>query len=142
MTKKPRIRLLKPSQAAPVYDRAKASHGVLRRTTFIMVLCGILLFIPLIWQLFQLMILDHDRYESSAISNQTRTTPVSANRGVIYDCNMNILAASKTVENVFLDPWEIHNAEEDVDFIAENLARILDIDADLIREKAAKLDRR
>ncbi|MBR3076805.1 MAG: PASTA domain-containing protein [Oscillospiraceae bacterium] len=140
MAKKSKIKLLRePVQA---YDREKASHGVLRRTTFIMIFCGLLLFLPLIWQLFRLMILQHDQYESKAISNQTRSTTVSADRGVIYDCNMNILAASKTVENVFIDPWEIHNAEEDVDFIAEGLAKILDLDPNDIREKAAKLDRR
>ena len=140
MSKKTKIKLLKSS--VPTYDREKAGHGVLRRTTFIMIFCGILLFLPLIWQLFRLMIVQHDQYESQAISNQTRSTKVNADRGVIYDSNMNILAASKTVENVFIDPWEIHNAEEDVDFIARGLAEILDVDADSIREKAAKLDRR
>ena len=140
LAKKSKIKLLKAP--VPAYDREKAGHGVLRRTTFIMIFCGILLFLPLIWQLFRLMIVQHDQYESQAISNQTRSTKVNADRGVIYDSNMNILAASKTVENVFIDPWEIHNAEEDVDFIARGLAEILDIDADDIREKAAKLDRR
>ena len=140
MSKKPKIKLLKAP--VPAYDRQKAGHGVLRRTTFIMIFCGILLFIPLIWQLFRLMIVEHDRYESQAISNQTRSTPVTADRGVIYDCNMNILAASKTVENVFLDPLEIHNAEEDVDFIANGLAEILDLDPAPIKEKATKLNRR
>ena len=140
MSKKPKIKLLKEPVAT--YDREKAGHGVLRRTTFLMVFCGILLFLPLIWQLFQLMIVQHDEFESHAISNQTRSTTVSANRGVIYDCNMNILAASKTVENVFIDPWEIHNSEEDVDLIANGLAAILNVDADFIREKAAMLERR
>ena len=141
MAKKPK-QPLKAPKAVPAYDREKAGHGVLRRTTFIMVFCGILLFIPLFARLFKLMVLEHDQYESKAISNQTRSTTVSADRGTIYDCNMNILASTKTVENVFIDPWEIHNAKEDVDFIAEGLAKILEIDPDTIREKAAKLERR
>ena len=141
MSKKPPIKIVRSASEQP-YDRARAGHGVLRRTTFIMVFCGVILFLPLILQLFRLMIVEHDRYESQAISNQTRSTVVTADRGVIYDCNMNILAASKTVENVFIDPWEIHNAEEDVDFIAEGLAKILEIDPDSVREKAAKLERR
>ena len=140
MSKKPKIKLLK--EPVVVYDREKAGHGVLRRTTFIMIFCGIVLFIPLIWRLATLMLAEHDKYESDAISNQTRSTTVSADRGAIYDRNMNFLAASKTVENVFIDPWEIHNSKEDVNFIANGLAAILDIDADTIREKAAMLDRR
>ena len=142
VARKSKIKLLKAPKAVPAYDRAKAGHGVLRRTTFIMILCGVLLFIPLVWQLFTLMIVDHDKYESQAISNQTRSTKVSADRGAIYDSNMNILAASKTVENVFIDPLEIHNTEEDVDFIAEGLAEILEIDPALVREKAGMLNRR
>ena len=141
MSKKPNIKLVK-APAEPPYDRARAGHGVLRRTTFIMVFIGVILFIPLIWQLFRLMILQHDQYESRAISNQTRSTAVTADRGVIYDCNMNILAASKTVENVFIDPWEIHNAEEDVDFIANGLGQILEVDPTFIKEKAELLNRR
>ena len=141
MSKKPPIKIVRSASEQP-YDRARAGHGVLRRTTFIMVFCGVILFLPLFLQLFRLMIVEHDRYESQAISNQTRSTVVTADRGVIYDCNMNILAASKTVENVFIDPWEIHNAEEDVDFIANGLAQILDIDPNTVREKAAKLERR
>ena len=141
MAKKPK-QPLKAPKTVPAYDREKAGHGVLRRTTFIMVFCGILLFIPLFARLFKLMVLEHDQYESRAISNQTRSTTVTADRGTIYDCNMNILASTKTVENVFIDPWEIHNSKEDVDFIAEGLAAILEIDPDTIREKAAKLERR
>ncbi len=133
--------MVKPEKVSKA-DRAKANYGVLRRTTFVMIFCGILLFVPLFRQLYVLMIKEHDQYETRAISNQTRSTPISADRGEIFDRNMNILAASKTVETVFIDPWEIHNAEEDVDFIAENLAKILGVDADMIREKAGKLDRR
>ena len=142
MAQKSKIKLLKAPAAVPAYDRAKAGHGVLRRTTFIMILVGVLLFIPLIWRLFRLMIVQHDQYESRAISNQTRSTTVTADRGVIYDCNMNILAASKTVENIFIDPWEIHNSKEDVDFIANGLGAILEVDPAFIKEKAGLLERR
>ena len=141
MNRKPKIRLVKPDQKKP-YNLEKASHGVLRRTTFIMLLFGVLLFLPLVWQLFKLMILDHDKYESGAIDNQTRTSVIHADRGVIYDRNMKRLAYSTEVETIFIDPWEIHNAKEDVDFIAENLAAILDVKADGIREKAGMLERR
>ena len=140
MAKKANIRIVRPGER-PAYDREKANHGVLRRTTAIMLVCGILLFLPLFYQLFTLMIVDHDKYESAAISNQTRTTAVPADRGTIYDRNMKIIAASSTVETVFLDPLEIHNAEEDVDFIATELSRILNVDAEMIRKKAAKIDR-
>ena len=70
---------------------------ILRRTLFLMVLCGIVAFIPLIATLYKLMIVEHDHYEALAINNQTRSTRLTAARGEIYDRNMNILAASTTV---------------------------------------------
>ena len=138
--KKPKIKIVRESKR-PVYDREKANHGVLRRTFFIMFLCGVVLFLPLIYQLFRLMVLEHNRYEASAINNQTRSTIITADRGTIYDRNMKKLAFSTTVETIFLDPLEIHHAEEDVDFIAENLGRILNVDPDMIRERCGRVDR-
>ena len=138
--KKPKIKIVRESRR-PVYDREKANHGVLRRTFFMMFLCGVVLFLPLIYQLFRLMVLEHNRYEASAINNQTRSTIITADRGTIYDRNMKKLAFSTTVETIFLDPLEIHHAEEDVDFIAENLGRILNVDPDMIRERCGRVDR-
>ena len=83
-----------------------ANRTVLRRT-LVMMGIGIAAFLPLVAQLFSLMILRHDELEARAINNQTRSTAITADRGVIYDRNMNILATSKTVENVFVDPVEI-----------------------------------
>ena len=145
MAKKTKIRVVekkKPvSRRRRIYEREKSNHGVLRRTTFIMVLCGVLLFIPLLVQLFQLMILDHDKYEAQAINNQIRTVSVSAERGVIYDRNMNKLAASTTVENIFLDPLEIDHSKEDKNLIAYGLAEILDLDPQDILATLAKTER-
>ena len=148
---KPNIRILPARKPKKPYDRERANHGVLRRTTFIMIFCGVLLFIPLIGQLFKLMILEHDKYESQAITNQTRSTSVSASRGMIYDRNMNALAASTTVENVFIDPLEIDRAEHDENrtnekqtaaFIADGLGKILDVDPGRILELASDVKMR
>ena len=146
MANKSKIRLVEqPKPAArrkKRYDRKKANHGVLRRTAFIMVLCGVLIFIPLLVQLFRMMILEHDKYEAQAINNQIRAVSLSADRGVIYDRNMNRLADSKAVENVFVDPLEINESGEDKELIATGLAQILGIDPDIIRTALSKTQRR
>ena len=84
--------------------------------------------VVLVGRLFYLMVIQHDYYEKQAIDNQTRSTSVGADRGTIYDCNMNELAKSITVENVFLDPEFIHENEEDLDLIASGLSELLDLD--------------
>ena len=131
----------------------RANRTILRRTMILMILCGIVLFIPLIATLYQLMIVDHDKYEEMAIQNQTRSTTLSAARGMIYDRNMNIMAASATVETIFLDPNAIQraiteeeekrlegkqfNASVSVDYIARGLSEILDVEPEFVREQAA-----
>ena len=66
--------------------------GQHRLITVTAVTLGILAFIPVIAQLGTLMIRDYGYYSHLALRNQTRSTSVTADRGVIYDRNMNILA--------------------------------------------------
>ena len=114
----------------------RANITVLQRCLVLMVLCGVVMFIPLVRTLYRLMITEHDTYEQMAINNQTRSTPVSAARGTIYDRNMNALALSASVNNVFISPNEIAQKEQDINLIANGLAEILDADVDNIREMA------
>ena len=141
LAKKPKIQIVRPN-TRPTYDRKKANAGVMVRTVIVMLLFGVVLFVPLFCQLFTLMISKHDVNESKAIGNQTRTTLVPADRGSIYDRNMKTIASSSTVETIFLDPLEIQHAGEDVNMIAAELGRILNMDPERIREKAEKVNRR
>ena len=141
LAKKPKIQIVRPN-TRPTYDRKKANAGVMVRTVIVMLLFGVILFVPLFCQLFTLMISKHDVNESKAIGNQTRTTLVPADRGSIYDRNMKTIASSSTVETIFLDPLEIQHAGEDVNMIAAELGRILNMDPERIREKAEKVNRR
>ena len=69
-----------------------------------MAVLGLAAFIPVGLRLYDLMVRQYDLYASLALRNQTRSTSVTADRGVIYDRNMNILACSKSVENVYGSP--------------------------------------
>ena len=126
----------------PAESKQRANRMILRRTLILMIVCGILAFIPLIATLYKLMIVEHDYYETLAINNQTRYTKLTANRGVIYDRNMNILASSTTVETVFIDPNEIAKKMEEpenaglLNKIAVGLSQILDVEQELIYKQA------
>jgi len=106
------------------------------RTLLLMLLCGVGLFALLVWYLFGLMVLEHDKYEREAIVNQTARTNLSARRGNIYDRNMNVLAATYSVETVYLNPVEIRDNEQDISLIASGLSRILDVEEDFVRQQA------
>ena len=118
------------------YNRIRKDTGQHRRITYTALLLGILAFIPLLMQLYTLMVRDYDYYSRLALRNQTRTTRVTADRGIIYDRNMNILACSQSVENVYLDPHELKQSKADIPAIGQKLGEILNIDPQWIVEQA------
>ena len=121
---------------APKREEVSTTH--VRKGIFcLMILLGVVSFCAVAGMLVKLMLVDHDYYEAKAIRNQTRSTSVTASRGTIYDRNGNVLAASSSVENVFLDPLELSQNKVDVPALAKKLAAVLDLDAGWIEEQAA-----
>ncbi len=107
---------------------------MLRRTLVLLGVCGIAAFLVLGARLFKLQIVDHERYESAAISQQVRETTVDSGRGTIYDRNMMILAKSATADTIYISPAEIVMYNEDPVLIARELSAILDVDYGKIME--------
>ena len=84
-----------------------SKRAVLHRTVFLMVMCGVVMFAPLVWKLWDIAILHHADYQDRASDQQTMDLTVSASRGNIYDRNGNILAMSATVYNLILSPNDL-----------------------------------
>ncbi len=124
------------------YARVRADTGQHQRILLISILLGVLAFVPIAVRLFDLMIASGDYYTDLALRNQTRTTRVTANRGNIYDCNMNILACSKGVENIYLDPHELKQSGADLTKIGEDLGALLDLDAQWIVQQGKDMTKR
>ena len=122
------------------YGRVRFDSGHHKRIIRTAALLGLLAFVPIALRLCDLMVAQYDRYAELALSNQTRSTPVTAHRGRIYDRNMTILADSVSVENVYLNPRELKQSGADMDAIARTLGEILDKDPAWIAEQAS--DRR
>ena len=124
------------------YGRLRGDTGQHRRILLVMALLGALAFVPVAWRLYSLMIEDYDYYANLALRNQTRTTAVAADRGKIYDRNMDLLAASVSVENIYLNPRELKQSGADVEKIAADLAPILERESEWIAEQAKQTARR
>ena len=124
------------------FIRVRADSGQHRRIMAVMAVLGIIAFLPIVLQLYGLMITDFDYYSDLALRNQTRTTNVTAHRGTVYDCNMNILAISKTVENVYLDPQELKQSKANLELVAKELAQILEADQERILKLSKDLTKR
>ncbi len=124
------------------YERVRFDSGQHQRILAVMAVLGLAAFIPMALRLYDLMILQYDRYSMLALRNQTRTTYVTADRGTIYDTNMNILACCQSVENVYLDPHELKQSKADIDKISETLGQILQLDPAWIRQQAQDITMR
>ena len=85
----------------------RANRTIFRRTMFLMVFFGVLIFVPLLWKLWTIQITDHDWYEQKAIEQQTGDKAVAADRGTIYDSKGSPLAMSAEAYYIQLSPREI-----------------------------------
>ncbi len=137
-----RERAVTVKQGKKEYFRIRKDTGQHRRIFWVALVLGLTAFVPVAFRLWGLMVTDYDLYSSLALRNQTRTTKITGERGVIYDRNMNILAASKTVENVYLDPHELKQSKADIGDIAKTLGQILELKPEEIRKKATELSMR
>ena len=108
---------------------------MLRRTLFLLSVCGVAAFAVLAARLYYLQIVQHDELEARAIAQQVRETTVSAPRGTIYDRNGVVLAMSAGVDTIYLSPAEIAQNGEDAEEIAAGLADILGMDYDTLYAK-------
>jgi len=124
------------------FDRLRMNTGQHRRVGWIMLALGAAAFVPVFFRLYSLMITDYDYYAGLALRNQTRTTQVTAHRGDIVDRNMNILAQSISVEDVYLDPHELKQSRANIPEVSKVLGTLLDRDPDWIAQQASDLRRR
>ena len=124
------------------YARVRCDSGQHRRIRRTAALLGVLAFVPVVLRLYSLMIVNYDHYAALALRNQSRTTAVTGDRGDIYDRNMNVLATSVGVENVYLNPRELKQSGADVEAIARVLGDILGKDPAWIGELAGDRTRR
>ena len=100
----------------------------------------VLLGVGLTARLFDLQVLNHDLYLGKVLENLTQVTVVKAERGQIYDRNMQPLAINTTTYRVFISPADIK--DEDRERISEDLSKILDVPYEEILERAGRTKRK
>ena len=94
----------------------------------------------LLFSIFRLGYIGYDYYKNKTYDQVTTSSVLKAERGKIYDSNMNILAQSNTVFRIFVSTRDIKAAEkkDGIDYskiIADGLAPILSLDANNLYSK-------
>ena len=93
-----------------------SKRSIFLRTVFLMVLCGVVMFIPLAWKLWDIAILHHEEYQERASDQQSLKLEVPASRGDIYDRNGNTLAMSATVYELIVSPKDLEKSVKAEDY--------------------------
>ncbi len=121
-------------------EARRANRTIRVRTMLVMGLLGVAAFAVLFGRLYYLQIIRHKDLQEQAVTQQTRSTVITASRGSITDRDGNVLAISATAETVFISPAEIkeHEEDQDADYIARGLSRILEIPEETIVEHMEK----
>ena len=99
---------------------SRSKRSIFRRPVFLMVVCGVALFVPLLLRLWNVAVVDHDYYQQLAAGQQTLDLSVSASRGNIYDRNGNTLAMSATVYTLVLSPRDLVQSVDEKDYQDED----------------------
>jgi len=122
-----------PKPVTPVTD-----VSVLRRTRLVALILGVVMFVVLAGKLFTVQMVDYEKYQQRAVSQQTRNEIITPARGTIYDRNMKELAISASVETVSINPNGMKGNTDKQELVARGLSDILGIEYSEIYEKTQK----
>ncbi len=93
-----------------------------------------------ICRLFWFQVIKTEEYKTAAEAQQLSDTVISADRGVIYDANMNVLAESASAWLVYVNPSKIKD-DAQRSLVATGLANILgDVKAETISERISNTE--
>ena len=84
-----------------------------RKRIHIIAIAFILFSAYLLVNLFKLQVLSHSYYKDKVYDQITTTSPLRADRGNIYDANMNLLAATNTDYRIFISTREIKRKKKE-----------------------------
>ncbi len=93
-----------------------------------------------IYNLYQLQIVQHEELATRAENQQLADETIVPNRGVLYDADMKVLARSNRVWTVVASPRDMAKNGTDIDYVAGELAVLLDMEKDAILERLQKTD--
>lgn len=94
-----------------------------------------------ICRLFYIQVVKGEEYKTKAESQQLSDTEISADRGIIYDCNYNVLAESASAWLVYVNPSKIED-DSQRKLISTTLAKILKLKEERVYEKISNSDYR
>ena len=114
-------------------------NTTIRRSSLILISLALIACF-LLFNIFKLDFILYSYYREKAFDQITTTSTLKAERGNIYDSNMNLLATTKTTWRVFISTREIKTKSKNdnidyTDIISSGLAKILSLDKNTLNKK-------
>ncbi len=114
------------------------TKGVKSRIQGILIAFLVISFLGTTYGLAKAQIFMGEEFKLKAQQQQLNDAVVPANRGVIYDRNMTVLAQSATAWKITIDPSKLQKFPQKAkDIVFDNLSQILEMDRETIVEKAS-----
>ena len=118
----------------------RTAKKITKRRMVIVMTAFMLFAVYLITAVFRLCFLEYEYYRQKTLEQITTTSALRAERGKIYDSNMNLLATNKTVYRIFVSSKDIKSKskKDGIDYaaiISEGLAPILSLDNESLYKK-------
>lgn len=114
------------------FRSAVYSQNLLQKRLLAIFMLVVFLFSGLFIRLIVLQVVNQKNLQTKAEEQWTRSLPIGAIRGTIYDRNNEVLAVSYSAYNVYIRPNSITDAQK----VANCLAGILNLDKTIIFKKA------
>lgn len=118
-------------------QKVSPKRKLFNRALFVFLLLALGIFGLTGINLARIQLVDSEQYKQHAEQNQLHDTEIAAERGLIYDANMTVLAKSASVWKVYIKPNKIENEDFKND-LCRKLSEITGVELESIKEKADK----
>jgi penicillin-binding protein 2 len=104
------------------------------KRAFVLISITVLLFVSLLARVYQLQIIEEQKYKVLAKNNATKVRSNKAPRGIIYDRNGQVLATSKQAIKLIVFPNELLKSGIESETIADTLVSFLELEKEHVME--------
>jgi len=116
--------------------KTSSSKGLALRSSIALFIL-IAAFLTCVGSLVRVALIHGEEYKLKAEKNQLLDTTITAERGTIYDSNMNVLAKSASAWLIYIVPSKIEN-DTQRDLVVQILSSTLSLDEQSVREKTMR----
>lgn len=124
--------------ARDFFKNIKLEKRYFRTRIYLVALLVLLCMLILALRLFYLQVSSHDYYATLSQENRVKIVPVPPTRGLVYDRNMNLLAANKPSYQIRVTPVEVDDMEQ----VISQLGRLIELEEHHLKKFYGDLKRK